>query len=674
MYICVGLVCLLLFLIASVNFPKISNNFLAAVFQGIPAAPTTLKAITSNTNSTLTEISWRDNSLNETHFEIWRTPSAQAAECTSGNNRVHIASVLGKVLPGQSMRFIDNGASMMGYPFQPLVIGRPYYYCVRAVNSNPSGGSSPWTVVIRTVNGTPALPTKLIAIAGLNPQTIDVLWQDNSYNENGFIIERSLDGRVWNVIGESDVSDYTDGGKVNNSVLPGQKYFYRVRAYNRNLNLYSAYSNVTNFTLMPAQFTQSSSVSTDLNSRDPINDIKYDPNSLKVIWQVKQTFPAQYDSFVVERMVQDTSSALKSTTAADWRLVARIPAGNQISSGQSQLKGFMLLDQLGYAGNYEYRIRGVKLGQTLTTYTAPITVEVSNFHAEAVLNALKANSEKIFGKSKDTTVTHQTITQKFMCLLTVQEAHAAFPTDNNFNCSPEELAEQALNLISKLAFGFSAIDKNGDGIITQQEIRNHNANTEVRNVLNITYVPDLLRPFFNKKEFVDMAKDPDDYYKTFGSEFYKCLNDYLKELRKRQEVLEALTGKNQYTRDDFENLIDDMSLAYQQYGLFMMNYDSEFIGPYQTDGQGLLTQALTDSIDWADKLPQDVKDLLCNWRDMYDDFLDCIQLDMCINIPGQQYFVPDGYIYVNGRCFPIEKYTPTPTPSAYISSSPSPSP
>ncbi|WP_309020158.1 fibronectin type III domain-containing protein [Pelagicoccus sp. SDUM812003] len=70
--------------------------------------------------------------------------------------------------------------------------------------------------------------------------TLNLTWQDNSDNEVGFEIERSLDGVGYEVIGEvsADVQSYSDEG-----VIPGIPYSYRVRAYNE--FGYSGYTNVS---------------------------------------------------------------------------------------------------------------------------------------------------------------------------------------------------------------------------------------------------------------------------------------------------------------------------------------------------------------------------------------------------------------------------------------------
>jgi FtsP/CotA-like multicopper oxidase with cupredoxin domain len=95
------------------------------------------------------------------------------------------------------------------------------------------------------LNGTqqpPTPPTNLIATE-TSSTTIELTWQDNSFDEDGFEIERSLDGVNFsfvNAVG-TNINAYSDNG-----LSPSTTYFYRVSAYNSTGN--SDYTNVANAT------------------------------------------------------------------------------------------------------------------------------------------------------------------------------------------------------------------------------------------------------------------------------------------------------------------------------------------------------------------------------------------------------------------------------------------
>ncbi len=95
----------------------------------------------------------------------------------------------------------------------------------------PSGGASAQA---------PLAPSNLMVIAGTKSTLkMGLTWSDNSSNEIGFTIERSLDSSIWVPIDSTaaNISTYDD-----TTVLASTKYYYRVLAYNAVGN--SSYSNV----------------------------------------------------------------------------------------------------------------------------------------------------------------------------------------------------------------------------------------------------------------------------------------------------------------------------------------------------------------------------------------------------------------------------------------------
>ena len=82
--------------------------------------------------------------------------------------------------------------------------------------------------LVPTIPKTPAAPTNLVAHA-VSSTEIDLTWQDNATDEQGFRIERSLDGQNFEEIATvgPNVQSYNDTGLTQETT-----YFYRVFAFN----------------------------------------------------------------------------------------------------------------------------------------------------------------------------------------------------------------------------------------------------------------------------------------------------------------------------------------------------------------------------------------------------------------------------------------------------------
>jgi acid phosphatase type 7 len=89
-----------------------------------------------------------------------------------------------------------------------------------------------------SVSGAAKAPSGLTA-SGISSSEIGLTWQDNSMDEDGFEVERSMDGNSFNLIATlgSNALSFTDSGLQRN-----RRYYYRVRAFNPGGS--SVYSNV----------------------------------------------------------------------------------------------------------------------------------------------------------------------------------------------------------------------------------------------------------------------------------------------------------------------------------------------------------------------------------------------------------------------------------------------
>ena len=201
-----------------------SNTASATTQSGatVPTAPSNLTATT--VSSSQINLTWQDNSNNETGFEIWR--------CSLSVNWENIANVGTNVIS-----FTDTGLS-------PSIT---YTYTICAYNasgrSNYSNNASATTQSGGTI---PAAPSNLTASA-ISSSQINLTWQDNSTNETGFKVEQAAStSGPWTQI----VTTGTNVTSYSNTGLPScTTYYYRICAYNSGGN--SGYSNIPSATTNP---------------------------------------------------------------------------------------------------------------------------------------------------------------------------------------------------------------------------------------------------------------------------------------------------------------------------------------------------------------------------------------------------------------------------------------
>ncbi len=176
----------------------------------IPPAPDSLAA--SAVSSSQINLTWTDNSSNEDGFAILRS--------TDNVSFGQIATV---------------GANVTSYSNTGLTANTLYYYRVQAYNS---GGSSSSSVASATTPQPPLAAPSNLAASAISSSQIRLTWTQNSSNESGFYIERSLDGSSgWSQITVSpDATSYTVVGLSRFTT-----YYFRVRAFNGTAT--SAYSN-----------------------------------------------------------------------------------------------------------------------------------------------------------------------------------------------------------------------------------------------------------------------------------------------------------------------------------------------------------------------------------------------------------------------------------------------
>jgi hypothetical protein len=182
-----------------------------------PAAPSGLNAV--NVSSSQNDLTWTDNSSNETTFHIERSANAQYGPFT---------------------QIATTTANVVAFSDTTVAADQTYYYRVRASNA---AGYSLYTLTVSVITATvvPNAPLNLNAFASSTAASLT--WTDNSVNEKAFHIERSTDGVNFSEIGTRNANStlYGDPG-----LSPGT-YTYRVRA--RNAIGYSDYSNTAEVTI-----------------------------------------------------------------------------------------------------------------------------------------------------------------------------------------------------------------------------------------------------------------------------------------------------------------------------------------------------------------------------------------------------------------------------------------
>lgn len=197
--------------------------------MAVPNKPDQLR--TEVISNSALNLYWRDNSYDETRFEIWR-------KRVSGG-------LPGSIDPGQIIaRVLPN---VTFYQSIQLRSSATYWYQVRAVNLD---GPSDWSDIavgithILPLDAPPLAPINL-SVEVIADEFADIQWQTISNNEDGYIVEFSIDGT--NFIEHGTTQDPTQfplyrAHRLTSSV----QYWMRVRAYNRRGS--SGPSNVVTFT------------------------------------------------------------------------------------------------------------------------------------------------------------------------------------------------------------------------------------------------------------------------------------------------------------------------------------------------------------------------------------------------------------------------------------------
>lgn len=166
-----------------------------------PAAPSGLTATMVSFQQI--DLTWTDNATDETGFKVEQSPN--------GSTWTEVGT---------------TGVGGTSYSATGLSPGATFYFRVRAYNG--AGNSSYSNTASATTDTvTPDPPSNLQATVVSSTQ-IDLSWTDNSSDETGFRIDRSLDNSSWTQVGTvgSGVTTYSATG-----LSPDTLYYFRVRSY-----------------------------------------------------------------------------------------------------------------------------------------------------------------------------------------------------------------------------------------------------------------------------------------------------------------------------------------------------------------------------------------------------------------------------------------------------------
>jgi hypothetical protein len=182
--------------------------------------PSDLVATAKSTNQI--DLTWTDNSSSEDGYKIERRTG------TEGFSQI-----------------FTTGPNVESFSDTGLAQGTTYEYQIRAYKAAVYSGYSNTASATTFTSEPPAAPSNLAATASSSSQ-IDLTWNDNSENEDGFKVERKTDTGGFTEIGMAgaNITSFSDTG-----LNPETTYTYQLRAYNEYGD--SVYSNETSATTLP---------------------------------------------------------------------------------------------------------------------------------------------------------------------------------------------------------------------------------------------------------------------------------------------------------------------------------------------------------------------------------------------------------------------------------------
>ncbi|HET8600891.1 MAG TPA: multicopper oxidase domain-containing protein, partial [Segeticoccus sp.] len=187
-----------------------------------PIRPDGLAATVGTGKNARITLSWNDNSITETAFEVERSSDGKTWSLVGT-----VTSPLDKPNVHEKRTFTDPTAS----------VTTPYLYRVTALNTVGFGGAFP-SMTARSQSSEPvgvnkpAAPTALTATLQSGPQ-VRLAWTDNATNESGYQVERATGDGAYSVLATLPAGKTTGSMTyTDKAVTTGTTYSYRVSAVN----------------------------------------------------------------------------------------------------------------------------------------------------------------------------------------------------------------------------------------------------------------------------------------------------------------------------------------------------------------------------------------------------------------------------------------------------------
>ncbi|HEX4682848.1 MAG TPA: fibronectin type III domain-containing protein [Gemmatimonadaceae bacterium] len=372
----------------SVYFDWLKRDYLRTILPPSPSLTGPTHTAANAVSQTEIDVTWQDNSRDETGFFIERAPDANGA-------------------PGAWAQIDSVGTNVTTYANTGLAIGTTYWYRIRAVNlTGVSGYDDPISAV--TLAPAPTVVPSGMAATAASATEIDVSWTFSPTGPMlGFRVERAPDaGGAPGTFAEIGTVGSTARTYADTTLNELTTYWYRVRGYNSGgTSDYSSPISANTLTGLPAppsglKVTPLSQTAVALDWKDNSNnelgfqieqapDLNGAPGTFQwivgvagnsVTWNINNLAPGTTYWFRIRSTYIDSSaysnlasgSTLPPAPAAPSNVVATAPSGSEIDLSWTDVAtnetGYTVQrapDNAGVAGTY---VTVATLGANATSY------------------------------------------------------------------------------------------------------------------------------------------------------------------------------------------------------------------------------------------------------------------------------------------------------------------